>query len=272
MALVYKITNTLNDKSYIGVTQSSLSQRMSSHKFEANKGNPAEVYEAMRMFGIINFEVEVLEECTGEEMFQKEQYYIQKYNTLSPNGYNSTTGGSLGSKHSNSVCEKKSISQKRRWKTVNKKEFSKKMKAMFKDDDVKSAHRLGLVKSWTEERRQQFRELYEKNTNFINAKGYVKSAEACSKSVILFDTTTRQETEYKSVSDCARSNGWSVAAVSKQIKRKGFLFGKYLVKFKIDDTSFDNLVTGAKQKNEDVHTKMSEAKKGMIPWNKKSGG
>lgn len=272
MPLIYKITNTLNNKCYVGATITSLSKRMSSHKSMANAGDNAEIYKAMRMYGIINFTSEVLEECSKDVMFDREQFYIQKFNCIFPNGYNATSGGEKGNKQAEVSLDKKSKFHKKRWQTVNKEEFSEKMKAVFRDEEKRNAHRLGLLKSWTDERRQQFKELYKKNTNFINCKGHVKSAEACSKSVILFDTLSKQETKYKSVSECARSNGWSVAAVSKQIKRKGFLFGKYLVKFSNDYSTFEDLSKGANQKVEDMHAKMSDAKKGIIPWNKKSGG
>lgn len=270
MPIVYKITNVVNDKCYIGVTKTSLSKRMSSHKSEANAGDNAEIYKAMRLYGIINFISETLEECSEDVMFERGQFYIQKYDSIYPKGYNSTNGGEKGNKQAEISLQKKSKFHKKRWLTVDKKEFSEKMKTMFKDEKHKNAHRLGLIQSWSDERREQFRDLYKKNTNFHNAKGYLKSAEACSKSVILFDTTTNTKTEYKSVSDCARSNNWSVAAVSKQIKKKGFLFGKYLVKFSHDETSFDDLGVIANQKIEDKHTNMSKANKGRIPWNKKT--
>lgn len=58
------------------------------------------VHKAMRKYGINNFTVEELEciDADSKEDIQKqlndlEIYYIEKYNTLKPNGYNMTKGG-----------------------------------------------------------------------------------------------------------------------------------------------------------------------------------
>ena len=44
-----------------------------------------------------NFKFEIIEECSIEELNEKEQYYIKYYNSLVPNGYNLTLGGSNSS-------------------------------------------------------------------------------------------------------------------------------------------------------------------------------
>lgn len=47
----------------------------------------------MRKYGIDNFHIVVVEECPQTELNDKEKYYIKKYNTYVPNGYNATLGG-----------------------------------------------------------------------------------------------------------------------------------------------------------------------------------
>ena len=42
-----------------------------------------------------NFLLEIIKECNIEELNYYEEYYINIYNTLTPNGYNLTTGGSI---------------------------------------------------------------------------------------------------------------------------------------------------------------------------------
>lgn len=64
-----------------------------------------------------------------------------------------------------------------------------------------------------------------------------------------------------------------MAAVSKQIKKSGFFFKKYLVKFKSDPSSFDDILAIAKKLNTEIRNKMSLKKLGKVPWNKgKPGG
>jgi hypothetical protein len=45
----------------------------------------------MREYGKENFSFEVIEECALTELNDKEKYYINKYNTMTPNGYNMST-------------------------------------------------------------------------------------------------------------------------------------------------------------------------------------
>jgi group I intron endonuclease len=66
---------------------------------------------AIRKYGSENFKVSLLCKCdTLEELNDKESYYIKEYNTLSPNGYNLTTGGNKNQKQSEETKFKKSQS------------------------------------------------------------------------------------------------------------------------------------------------------------------
>lgn len=51
-----------------------------------------EFHKAIREYGKDNFELKVLCECDAEDMDEQEAFYIKKYNTLHPNGYNMTEG------------------------------------------------------------------------------------------------------------------------------------------------------------------------------------
>jgi group I intron endonuclease len=87
---IYKITNTINDKFYIGVTKSKyrFSQHMSS-AFRGEKNTP--LYNSIRKYGRDNFKYEILESGNDYEYgWQvREPYYIKK---LKPQ-YNLTSGG-----------------------------------------------------------------------------------------------------------------------------------------------------------------------------------
>lgn len=272
MAIVYVVKNRVNGMVYVGVTTTSLRRRMHSHTSEANKGIKSEIYKAMRDYGILNFEISQVERCKDNEMLDREEFYIQKFNSMWPSGYNTSSSHLKGGFQSDIVKEKKSKAQRRRWKKEDMCSWSDKMREMFSDPDHKEAHRQGLINSWTEERREEYRLKALENKNLFAAKGYLKSGEKCSKSVILFDSETKTQTVYKSVSDCARQNNWSIAAVSKQLKVKNFLFKRYLVKFGSDKASFKTMLNVAKNKNAEMRHKMSLAKKGKPPWNKKVGG
>ena len=97
---IYKITNLINGKCYIGQSVDIL-RRWRNHK-ETSKNSSKEAYEyplyrAFRKYGIENFSFEILEECKKEELDIKETFYINKYNSLDE-GYNQVLVGQGGTK------------------------------------------------------------------------------------------------------------------------------------------------------------------------------
>lgn len=96
---IYKFTNKLTGESYIGQS-TNLRKRYIQHKNRHDKfGKKTHAKEdtyfhsMLRHYGFHNFEYEVLEECTKEQLNAREMYYIEFYNSLYPNGYNRTHGG-----------------------------------------------------------------------------------------------------------------------------------------------------------------------------------
>ncbi len=88
--IIYKITNKINDKIYIGQTIRSLEERVKEHKRKKN----CSLYKAFNKYGIENFDFEIIEKCNStEEMNEKEIYWIKYYDCLMPKGYNLCEGG-----------------------------------------------------------------------------------------------------------------------------------------------------------------------------------
>ena len=101
MHYIYKYTNKLNGKSYIGQTNN-LQKRFNGHKSEAFNPNASgynlPFHCAIRKYGIDNFTYEVLEEIADGEsqgfIDDREIYFIGYYHSLTTeNGYNLTIGG-----------------------------------------------------------------------------------------------------------------------------------------------------------------------------------
>ena len=84
MPYIYKITNKINGKSYIGKTLKTIEVRWSEHcqdyKKERNEKRP--LYSAMKKYGVNNFSIEEIEECNEEELNEKERYWIEFYRTF----------------------------------------------------------------------------------------------------------------------------------------------------------------------------------------------
>lgn len=92
---VYKITNKINNKVYIGITSKGLSARWKEHLYNAEHGCPFKLYNALRKYGKENFSIELIDFCNSwEELEEKEKYYISEYKSLQDEfGYNMTEGG-----------------------------------------------------------------------------------------------------------------------------------------------------------------------------------
>src|ERR1700761_830172 len=106
--IIYKITCP-NGKMYIGQTTQEFGKRMNQHKNEANhpdRGGCRALYNAIRKYGWDNFVKEIIHECSVEELDSLEQYYIENFNTMVPNGYNLLSGGNKNKKASDETREK----------------------------------------------------------------------------------------------------------------------------------------------------------------------
>lgn len=96
---IYKITNTINSKSYIGQTIQNVKERFYQHcatKCSKAVSNMA-IHRAIKKYGKSNFTVEVIEEIDSTNLNDRERYWIKYYNSYN-NGYNSTKGGQDGCK------------------------------------------------------------------------------------------------------------------------------------------------------------------------------
>ena len=97
---IYRALNKITNKSYIGFTSSSISQRKNGHRHMAfTKMRKNKFYSALREYGWENFEWNILyqskEECdqnVSHTLNVMENYFIQEYNSLN-DGYNTNPGG-----------------------------------------------------------------------------------------------------------------------------------------------------------------------------------
>lgn len=114
--IVYKATNKINDKSYIGQTVHSLRQRKYQHDSTALSARDTTYFHrAIKKYGSENFSWEIIHDNISniEELNKLEIFYIGYYNTFK-NGYNLTFGGSSisGFKHSKESKKKMSEAHK----------------------------------------------------------------------------------------------------------------------------------------------------------------
>lgn len=93
---IYKITNLINGKEYVGQSIN-IERRIKDHFLKALNINDCSyntaIHQAIRKYGAENFDWKIVEECSVDDIDDKERYYIQYFNTLAPNGYNILPGG-----------------------------------------------------------------------------------------------------------------------------------------------------------------------------------
>jgi group I intron endonuclease len=98
MAIVYRIKNKINGKSYIGMTVRSFEERYNGHLSSARQGSKFRFHSAIRKYGVDSWEHEILEESDDIAYIRKrEEEYIEEYKTIFPKyGYNAKPGGCGG--------------------------------------------------------------------------------------------------------------------------------------------------------------------------------
>jgi group I intron endonuclease len=194
---IYKLTNTLNNKIYIGLTTESISERCRKRIAEAKYRDSRNSYilNAIRKHGSEVFKVEQIDTANSlKELQQKEIFYIQQYNSTDRKiGYNLTKGGegNLGLKMSDETKEK--IRQKR------------------------------LGNKWPEERKIKHSETL-KSKNIDRS----KAIENCklynlktSKKVGKYTLDNILIEEYNSIKEAANKNNTSRARLQQVLKTKG---------------------------------------------------
>ena len=212
MAFIYKITNQINNKLYIGKTSlSSVEERFKEHIQDSKKERCEKrpLYDAMNKYGIENFTIEQIEEVANDEIAsQREIYWIDKLRTYigfdDCNGYNATLGGD-----SKRYYDYKIIAQKY-LELQNQKETAK-----FFNCDIK------VVKNACEEN----------NIKILNS-GEV-SKNKTSKKVLQIDKNTDEIiAEYESISDAFRALGKSKSGgISKVCNNKSKTYLGYKWKY-----------------------------------------
>jgi group I intron endonuclease len=109
--IIYKVTNKINNKIYIGQTVNKLIYRKKGHVKSTEKGSTTYFHCAIRRYGIEMFSWKIIDKVNSkEELNNKEQYWIKKYKSnIKEFGYNLTSGGKQNGKYNDEVKQKISI-------------------------------------------------------------------------------------------------------------------------------------------------------------------
>jgi group I intron endonuclease len=138
---VYKITNNINGKAYIGQTINSVQERFRTHCGAYSEGKCPAIWSAIQNYGKDNFTIELLWSepgCDKNRLDSKEIEMISTYNTIVPNGYNLMEGG-CGSRHNEESKKKISVAKKKLWE-----EKGEEIRAQIRERGVSDETRLKI--------------------------------------------------------------------------------------------------------------------------------
>jgi len=159
MKIIYKTTNLITGKIYIGQDSKNNSKYLGSGKY---------LWNAIKKHGKENFKKEIICECSSnEELNEKEKYWIKTLNCKVPNGYNLTNGGEGTIGYIFTDKDKKKIREKR---------------IGFKhSEETKEKMRIKATgRKYSEEFKRRNGELKKGNKNFLGRKHTKESIEKIS--------------------------------------------------------------------------------------------
>lgn len=190
--LIYKATNIVNGKVYIGQTIKTLEERREGH-IESARKPVFRFHKAIARYGIENFKWEVIDTANNiDELNQKEGYWIEHYNSYRT-GYNDTKGD-LNPMNYEEV-------KKRHDKTMRSAEVRKKISETMK------AH-IANGDFFTDEHRRKISEKLKGNKHGLGKKRPQHAIEATSKalkkSVYCIDKDGNFVKEFEYVKDAAQ--------------------------------------------------------------------
>jgi group I intron endonuclease len=155
MAYLYKITNLINNKCYVGWTGKTVEDRWQRHQKDAlTHRDNRKFYNAIRKYGASSWTVETLMEVTSiNEAKQKEIELIEKYNSYSQ-GYNATKGGDgnngiIMSEESNLARSRALKGRSKNYDRMKGKKHSEETKTK-----ISMAHQ-GMKKPWVKPTKEQ---------------------------------------------------------------------------------------------------------------------
>jgi group I intron endonuclease len=248
MGYIYKITNTVTEKCYIGETeQHNYNRRWSKHinSVKYKEGCPL-LKASIKKYGVDKFKFEILIICFDKDLVKYEREYIKKYNSQVPNGYNILSGGQLGNgmtgyKHTEATIKKIKESGRvfREANPDHYETYREKHKQSMEKLDISSlvkhsenfkkamVARIGHMVS--DESKQKIsdslKEYYKNGENKVNTL-------TTNKAIIQYDKDNNMVKEYISISEAGRTSGVKKSNIQNVLSGITKTAGGFIWKYK----------------------------------------
>ena len=217
---IYKITNTTNGKCYIGQSRD-IEARWAKHLSSYKSYPEWELYRAFKKYGIGAFSFEVIEECTIEELNEREIYWIAHFDSFN-NGYNMTLGGKACNGTNDKVVYQYDLAGN----------FIKEYKSAHEAARENNIQFTNICKVCRGERKTAggFGWSYTKTENI----GPIKTKRLGDGTVLQFTKEGEFVAEYSSAKEARRQTGISDTTIGLVCKGKGKTAGGFVWKYKND--------------------------------------
>jgi group I intron endonuclease len=181
MGYIYLITNTINNKKYVGQTiQEDVTDRWRAYKTKCQSSLGRYIYNAMCKYPIEVFKFEVVCICFNEDCNDYEKYYIKKFKTLAPigeHGYNLHEGGknvTIGKKRILTDEQRRGLFG--RSKGIYIKSMLEKHCSEERKKKISEKHKNKTVNITWDTHKSYIVEKYDKNNNLLESFESLKSA------------------------------------------------------------------------------------------------
>ena len=217
MGIIYKYTNLVNGKVYIGQTIQELKERHSKHisvAFGKENGHGYNylIHKAFRKYGVDNFSLEVIDKVDNTLLNEKEREYIALYNSYEK-GYNMTPGGESKAEDFPLSAEEKEVISKLFEDGVAIKKIAEQTSHHYRKIKRTLIEELGYSETDIENR-------------YLASKG-----KATRSAVYALDTNKEVVSSYSSIKEASQFLGISTAWLSKIVNsQQKFYKDKYWVK------------------------------------------
>jgi group I intron endonuclease len=252
MGFIYKITNIVTNKCYIGETaQDDAQKRWKQHikKIKNNEGCPA-LRDAIKKYGIDNFKFELIIICFDEDRYKYEREYIKKFNSQVPNGYNILPGGEvgksrLGMKHTPEAIQKM-VNSVRKFREANpnyyetyREKHQASIKHINRSECIRSSEKFknaskkrkieGNTDEWNNKISKSVKEYFENKNN--KEKHREVMAKAKGKKVAQYTNDNILISEYISIKEASRETDISVSNIQHVLRGRTKTAGEYIWKY-----------------------------------------
>lgn len=137
MGVIYLRTNLVNGMQYVGQTKNFKVREGHWKCFKLRYANQL-MTDDRKKYGLENWSVKILEECENDKLDELEKFWIEKLDTMYPNGYNCTRGGAITFKHSDETKHKISEANSgEKNGQYGKDPWNKGIKGCFSDETLK---------------------------------------------------------------------------------------------------------------------------------------